>query len=320
MEATGRRRLLTGVLLAALLAAITLTSCSLTGPGRVVARVNDRSITKAELDQRIRLLKFIYGPEAAADLSRRDAPRRVLAMMAEEELLLDEASSRGVKAEQGKVAEQRQALIGFLEEREGSAADLDLALNQVGLDRSDLGEYSRRLITLEGLYQGITAEVKVGPAEVEAYYHGHRQEFQLPEVVKARRLVVTVRRDADAVRAQLLKGGNFQRLAVQRDVTSLAGGGGDLGYVVRGQLPPGEEKVLFALQPGEVSRVTAVKDGFAIFTVEEKVPAQQLTLEQARPAVEERSLIDKQAKVFDNFVAQLRENSDIFMDPTRLAS
>jgi peptidyl-prolyl cis-trans isomerase D len=149
----------------------------------------------------------------------------------------------------------------------------------------------------------VADQVKVGESipisdsQVQSYYNSHRDQFQTPERVKARHILLSTagKSDADKVKIKakaedLLKqvkgGADFGKLAekVSEDPGS-APKGGDLGWVGRGQMVKEFEDATFALKPKEISNVITTQYGFHIIQVEEKEAAHLRTLEEAKPEI-----------------------------------
>jgi parvulin-like peptidyl-prolyl isomerase len=77
--------------------------------------------------------------------------------------------------------------------------------------------------------------------------------------------------------------------------------------------------VCFRLQPKTISDVIPSPFGFHVFQVIEKKPPSRRTLEQARPAIAARLLRDRRARAQEDYVAALRVQAKIQIDPTAAA-
>jgi parvulin-like peptidyl-prolyl isomerase len=78
--------------------------------------------------------------------------------------------------------------------------------------------------------------------------------------------------------------------------------------------------VCFRMQPNAISDVVPSPFGFHVFQVIEKRPAARRTLEEARPAIATRLLRDRRARAQEEYVAALRSQAKIHIDPTAVAS
>ncbi len=83
----------------------------------------------------------------------------------------------------------------------------------------------------------------------------------------------------DRVRAV---GADFATIAAEVSDDESASLGGDLGYLVPGQMVPSIEQAVATLEPGNISTVVRSKYGFHIVKLEERLPATALSAESFR--------------------------------------
>lgn len=146
----------------------------------------------------------------------------------------------------------------------------------------------------------VAASINVTDAQLHAAYAQSMDNFRMPERVHVRHILIKTTDKSDAEKKQLLakaedvlkqvkNGGNFAELAKQySDDPGSAAKGGDLGWVVRGQMVPEFEKACFELKPAEISGIVTTTYGYHIVQVLER--------EQAR------------VKPFDEVKAQLADD------------
>src|SRR5271156_142582 len=138
----------------------------------------------------------------------------------------------------------------------------------------------------------------VSDQQVLQYYQGHQKDYQVPEEVKVRHILIKVDAGADpkvdaAARqkaADLLKqikgGADFAALAkANSDDPGSKEQGGELGMIQRGVTVPPFEKAAFALQPGQVSDVVKSDFGYHIIKVEEKETAHLKPLDEVKAQI-----------------------------------
>ncbi len=99
-----------------------------------------------------------------------------------------------------------------------------------------------------------------------------RLEQVQPARAHVRQLLLKSLDGAEAVRQRLSQGEDFGRLSIEVSQAPNAEGGGELGYVVQGTLPPDLDEVIFAMEPGTTSRPVASPAGYHIFQVLEVIP------------------------------------------------
>jgi peptidyl-prolyl cis-trans isomerase C len=88
------------------------------------------------------------------------------------------------------------------------------------------------------------------------------------EEVHARHILVKTEAEAKDVRAALLKGADFAKLAAEKSADPTPGG--DLGFFPRGVMVPEFTEAAFKLKPGELSEPVQSKFGWHIIRVEAK--------------------------------------------------
>jgi nitrogen fixation protein NifM len=142
--------------------------------------------------------------------------------------------------------------------------------------------------------------VKVSDVDADLYYQFHLDEFNRPEIRRARHILVTVndslpgneretaRIRIDEIAARLAKDPKrFEEQALKHSECPTAMQGGLLGDVARGKLYPELEEVLFALPPLTLSEVIETELGFHILRCDEVIPAGPVPLTQVRGKVRE---------------------------------
>ncbi len=112
------------------------------------------------------------------------------------------------------------------------------------------------------------------------------------EQVRARHILVATQDEAQALRAQIVSGADFDSLARQASLdASTRPAGGELGWFPEGTLlQPVLEEAAFATEPGELSPVIESELGFHIIEVMER--GQQPLSFQDRLAFQERAVQD----------------------------
>jgi len=125
-------------------------------------------------------------------------------------------------------------------------------------------------------------------AEIAEQYRRHRQDFARPERVRLRQILTEDRRTAERAERAIRGGEDFAAVARRLSRDAAAGGGGYQGELARSDLPPAFVDVIFALRPGEVSRVIPADYGFHIFQVIERLPAAVAPLDAASAEIAAR--------------------------------
>ena len=213
-----------------------------------------------------------------------------------ESLVLASQEARELAVSEQKV----DAALGEIAARYASRGELlaDLAAN--GLGEKGL----RRALHRELLFDAVMARVgarhaPVSDVDVRLFYYLHGERFRTPERRKASHILVTINPDfPENTRAaaltrieqalQSLAGQprRFAEVARRQSECPTALQGGRLGHVVRGQLYPPLDQVLFRMGEGEISAVVESEVGFHLLLCEKIEPPRSLPLSKARPRIE----------------------------------
>ena len=134
--------------------------------------------------------------------------------------------------------------------------------------------------------------------QVQQYYQGHQKDFQVPEEVKVRHILIKVpdkadaktdaaaKEKAEALLKKIKGGADFAALAkANSDDPGSKDQGGELGMIQRGVTVPPFEKAAFALQPGQISDVIKTQFGYHILKVEEKQTAHLKPLDEVKAQI-----------------------------------
>ena len=154
------------------------------------------------------------------------------------------------------------------------------------------------------LQQGLRREP--GATEIAGYYRAHLGDFARPERVRLRQILTEDKATAEEALRELAAGKPFEEVARRLSRDPSAAAGGYQGELSRGDLPPAFTEIIFALKPGEVSRLVPAEYGFHIFQVMERQPAQVVPLEQARGEILSKLRQDRADRLLRSLVQEAR--------------
>jgi peptidyl-prolyl cis-trans isomerase D len=137
--------------------------------------------------------------------------------------------------------------------------------------------------------------VKVPDQAIRDLYAADIDNFRLPERVNVRQILVKtqgkpeadlpkLKAKAEDLLSQLKKGANFAELAAKNsDDSGTAAKGGDIGWVVRGQITEPEfESAAFSIQPGTAGQLVTTRYGYHIVQVTAHEQARVRPLEEVK--------------------------------------
>ncbi len=262
---------------------------------KVLATVDGDPITLAEFEERFQ--RAGIKPEKDVALQVRE---EFLNRLIERRMMLREAQRKRIKISQPEIASRIETL------RKDRGADVREALGGMGIDyekwKSDIWEdmMIERLVSRE-----VARNVRVSAAEVRRYYQDTPQEFERPEQVRVRQIVVDTAAEAQKTLDELQNGADFATLARTRSRAPEAEEGGDLGYFAMGEMP-GEFNVVFGLPKGGLSGVIKSPYGFHIFKLEDRRKAGKLSLEAASREITAKLVQRKQDERYAQWLKELR--------------
>jgi parvulin-like peptidyl-prolyl isomerase len=270
---------------------------------RVLATVNGDPITYGEF--RERFSRAGLKPEKEAEAAMRE---EFLNRLIERKMLIKEAQRRRIKVGVPEILARIEAM------RDGQGKDMKETLARLGIDfekfKSDIWE---ELMIEKLVKREVDGPVSVSRTEIRKYYEENQHEFERPEQVRVRQIVLAAEPEARAVLEELQAGADFAELAKARSTAPEAAEGGDLGYFAMGEMP-GEFNVVFGLPKGGVSGVIKSPYGFHIFKLESKRKAGRISLDEASQGIAERLRQQKQDERYRRWIRDLRSRTQFVVN------
>jgi peptidyl-prolyl cis-trans isomerase C len=263
---------------------------------QILATVNGDPITLGEFLERF--ARAGLKPEKEAELQVKE---EFLNRLIERKMMLREAQRRRIKVSLPEINKRVETV------RTEQGKDVKEALGGLGIDyekwQSDVWE---DMMIEKLIARDVVRNLRVPSSEVRRYYQENPQEFQRPEQVRVRQIVVATEEEAQKVLDKLLnEKADFAALARQRSTAPEAEAGGDLGFFAMGEMP-GEFNVVFGLPRGGISSVVKSPYGYHIFKLEEKRKAGKLGLEEASKEIVEKLSRQKQDVRYKQWLTELR--------------
>jgi parvulin-like peptidyl-prolyl isomerase len=159
---------------------------------------------------------------------------------------------------------------------------------------------------------------KPSQAAIRKYYEENQEQFKSGERARVAHIVKYVNWQTDERTAyeainqayEELKSGVAFETVVDKH-TDCADSGGDLGFVMRGQMVEEFEDVVFNLGAGQVSDIFRTRFGFHIAKVYSREPATVAALEDVKGRITELLSEQIRSEAIDNFIDGLKNEAKI---------
>ncbi|HSU16233.1 peptidylprolyl isomerase [Longimicrobium sp.] len=253
---------------------------------RVVAVVGDTSVLYSDVLLEIESMQA-QGQQVPTDpTARRQMERDVLQRRVDDLLLLEAARRDKLTVDAAEIAGQVETQINRVQQNFGSQAAMEQALAQTGRTLEQYRATLTQQYTDQTMIQRYIRErlskmaaPPVTDAEIQQYFEQQRGSLgQRPATLSFQQAVVkpvagdsadaTARRKAEAILAELRRGGDFEAIARRDSQDPSAPQGGMLGWFHAGQMVREFEQMAFALRPGDISPVVKTEFGYHIIKLE----------------------------------------------------
>ncbi|OGC76713.1 MAG: hypothetical protein A2Z27_02890 [candidate division Zixibacteria bacterium RBG_16_50_21] len=209
--------------------------------------------------------------------------------------------------------EQRRAALSFLDSLVYNQL-LIRAAYQAKLDQDReinilIDEQKPRLL-IDELYKMVILE-KAEPTtkELKDYYNKSGEQRKL------RHILITEQAEAEEIYKQLKKGADFEQLAKEKSIEPGAKeSGGDLGLVSWGSTVDEFQQAAWKLKAGQISKPVKSPFGWHIIKLEEIKKLEQRPHEEVMKFQKERIKFAKQTRLTQEFLDQLKEQSEVKLD------
>jgi parvulin-like peptidyl-prolyl isomerase len=159
---------------------------------------------------------------------------------------------------------------------------------------------------------------KPSQAAIQKYYEENQEQFKSGERARVAHIVKYVNWQTDEQTAyeaisqayKELKSGVAFEVVVDKH-TDCADSGGDLGFVMKGQMVEEFEDVVFNLGAGQVSDIFRTRFGFHIAKVYAREPAAVASLEDVKDRITELLKEQMRSEAIDNFIDGLKSEAKI---------
>jgi len=239
------------------------------------------------------------------DWSRENVIERVL--------INQEAKENGGKIPEAEV----ESALAKLKEQYTDQEQLYKALDVK--DDEEIKGYIEMQMRVEQRLNDVCKDLpKPSQAAIQEYYEKNKEQFKSGESARVAHIVKYVIWQTDEETAyntmmqaqDELKNGAAFEAAVDK-YTDCADSGGDLGYVMKGQMVEEFEDVVFNLGAGEVSDIFRTRFGFHIAKVYDRKPAAVPELEEVKGGIVDALEKQMRGEAIDEFIDGLKSKAKI---------
>ncbi len=125
---------------------------------------------------------------------------------------------------------------------------------------------------------------------------------------KIKHILVENEDEIERVRRNVLRTGNFEKIAKEKSIDTASGeNGGDIGYVLKEELVPEFGDMAFILKVGEISKPVKTQYGWHIIKVEDIRPAEFLAFDEVKEGIKQRL----QQQAIQDYLLSLTKDSKI---------
>lgn len=278
----------------------------------LAASVNETIISNYDLDQRTALFVATSGTHPSKD----ELPQiraQVLRSLEDETLEMQEAAKRKISA---APAEVEKALQNIAADNKITSEQLLATVGQSGVAAATFVNQLRAQIVWQKLVAArYGADIRVSEQQIDDAMMRLKEGADKPQFLVSEIYLavdkpedeISVRTAAERISQQIRQSTAFQTVAGQFSQSPSAANGGDIGWVLEGQLPDELDHALLGLQPGQIAGPIRAEGGYYVLLLRDRrEPAGSAA---ATPAPVKAT--DPNAPVpLDRFLIPLPKNAD----------
>ncbi|HWI53877.1 MAG TPA: peptidylprolyl isomerase [Symbiobacteriaceae bacterium] len=277
-----------------------------------LAVVNGRTITKDDLSTRLKIFELFFKQPMDAQESK----KQVLDQMVRDRLVRDAAGQANVTVTDEQVENEMARFFGALDRQYVTRDEVNKQLEKLGLTNDQIAAFLKEFLIGQRMVEAKKAEVQVTEEELRAYYAEKKETLYnyKEDVTRAAHVLVPLDQEAKAkeIAAKAKAGGDFAELARLYSVDPASAAlGGDLGYFTRAGMVKEFADAAFGIDPGRTSDPVQTQFGWHIILVLDKQGPGLLPFEKAHDDVKNWVLVDKQERVYEQWLSDLVKGAKI---------
>ena len=296
----------------------------------VLVTVNGKKLTSAEVDAelnaQINAFKQQVPPEqmekVAAQINQMKDKMREQKVneFVEKTVLTQEADKKKITVTDNET----NAIIKNYESQLPQGTSLESVLAMQGMSLQKMrDEITFRLRAQKLIEASVKEQAPPTDQEISEYYTKNKQNFDEPESVHARHILVKTdpsdnetakkakKAKIETIRKQLMSGADFAKVAQEKSDCPSKSKGGDLGTFSKGRMVKEFEDAAFSQKANEIGPVVDTKFGHHIIQVLEHNPAKSKSLDEVKDQISGTLQQQAQGKAIKEYIDGLKKQAKI---------
>lgn len=298
---------------------------------QVLVKVNGEIITKSDLEARqiaaLRQKNPNLRPDSDAALQKAlaEITPSVIVDAVDELLMVQKGKELGFTM----TTERFNSIVENIKKENKIESDEALlaALKQENMTLADLRKQLERTMMVQQVQQQeIMGKLQVTDTEMKSYYDAHKDEFNTVPSITLREITINVpttaqginvaqddeaKAKAAEVRAKIVAGEPFARLAADYSDSGSKANGGLVGPLQRSDLSEDLQKAIAGLKTGGVTPVLRTARGYQIIKIENLQETTTRSFEDAKADIADKIAGTKREGEFKKYITALRSEAII---------
>lgn len=277
---------------------------------RTVVRVNDKELSAEDFAQDLANRLKGFNSLSAKDVGVINQAKTAVVQDFIVKVLTQEW------AQKNEIFVRREQLDAEIERTRKSYPDdssFRKAISEAGMAFEDWEERLRQMLLERMVIEKLRGAIeKPSAAELQAYYQGHKSEFQQPAQSKLRQIVTRSEESAKKIQDELRRGRSFAEMAQKFSIGPEAPQGGDVGWVEKGTLEVFDQAMKLGI--GQRSNVLKSPFGYHLIETTARRPAKTLTLQEVENQISRTILREREQALYSKWLEEQVLKAKVFKD------
>ncbi|GEM_PF-211460 len=288
-------------------------------PSTVLAIVNGKELTDADLEETLTMFMKQMGSRVPPEQMQQALPQireRIMEELIMRQIMMDEVAKQGISLSDDEFAEIQAELTQELP----PDTTIEDYMKETGTTEAEMREQMAVRKMIIGQAESLA---KPTDEEIKSFYDENKDGFSQGDSVTASHILIKVdpsdtdeakaakKARIEALRAEVVAGADFAKLATENSDCPSSSSGGDLGSFGRGQMVPEFEDAAFSQPVGSVGEVVETQFGYHLIKVGERTASETLGFEEVKDRIRDMLYSQAQQDAVREYVDGLREQADI---------